>query len=193
MPSPQETPTATTSKQLTFEEAFLPGWNPGEGSGYAETIREAKNELDMTVFAPVFALRMIRVDTVKVKDYGKVRSPRDVYNLLHPVLKGIDREHFFCIALNTKNSVMGVTQVSMGDLSSTLVHPREVFKWAILMSAASIVVAHNHPSGDPAPSPEDIAVSKRLAEAGELLGIEVSDHIVIGDECWASLKEKGLF
>lgn len=97
------------------------------------------------------------------------------------------------LLLDTKNGVLRSRTVSVGDLSSSIVHPREVFAEAIRHSAASLIVAHNHPSGDPAPSPEDIAVTKRLAEAGELLGIEVLDHIVLGDNRWVSLKEKGLF
>jgi DNA repair protein RadC len=83
--------------------------------------------------------------------------------------------------------------VSVGDLSSALVHPREVFKPAILSNAASVILAHNHPSGDPQPSPEDCAVTRRLQEAGQILGIEVLDHVIIGDASrWASLREKGL-
>ena len=82
--------------------------------------------------------------------------------------------------------------VSIGDLSSSIVHPREVFLEAIRHSAASLIVAHNHPSGDPTPSPEDIQVTRRLVEAGDILGIDVLDHIILGDNRWISLKERGL-
>jgi len=82
--------------------------------------------------------------------------------------------------------------VSVGDLSSSIVHPREVFTEAIRRSAASLIVAHNHPSGDPTPSPEDVSVTRRLVEAGEVLGIDVLDHIVLGDNRYISLKERGL-
>ena len=193
MPRPKQDLIPPESKQPSFEEALLPEWNPGEGSGYATAVKEAREELELTAFVPVFTIRMVRLDTVKAKNYGTIRSPRDVYNLLQSLLKDTDREHFVCLVLNTKNFVMGVTQVSMGDLNSTIVHPREVFKSAIAANAASIIVAHNHPTGDPTPSPEDIAVSRRLAEAGELLGIELLDHVILGDERWVSLKEKGLF
>lgn len=123
----------------------------------------------------------------------KIRTPRDVYNLLGPTLREENREHFVVLLLDTKNGVMRSRTVSIGDLSSSIVHPREVFTEAIKYSAASIIAVHNHPSGDPAPSPEDIAVTRRLAEVGELLGIELMDHIILGDARWCSLKEKGLF
>lgn len=122
----------------------------------------------------------------------KITSPRDVYNLLGPSLREEKREHFIAVLLDTKNGVLRTKTISVGDLSSSVVHPREVFTEAIRHSAASMIVAHNHPSGDPTPSPDDVAVTRRLQEAGELLGIEVLDHIVLGDNRFTSLKEKGL-
>ena len=123
----------------------------------------------------------------------RIRSPRDVYTLLSPTLRDERREHFVVLLLDTRNGVMRHKTVSVGDLSSSIVHPREVFTEAIRHGAASLIVAHNHPSGDPVPSPEDAAVTRRLAEAGELLGIELLDHIVLGDGRFVSLKERGLF
>ncbi len=122
----------------------------------------------------------------------KITSPRDVYNLLGPSLREEKREHFVAVLLDTKNGVLRTKTVSVGDLSSSVVHPREVFTEAIRHSAASLIVSHNHPSGDPTPSPDDIAVTRRLQEGGELLGIEVLDHIILGDNRFVSLKEKGL-
>ena len=122
----------------------------------------------------------------------KITSPRDVYNLLGPSLREEKREHFVAILMDTKNGVLRTKTVSVGDLSSSVVHPREVFAEAIRHSAASLIVAHNHPSGDPTPSPDDISVTRRLQEAGELLGIELLDHVVLGDNRFVSLKEKGL-
>lgn len=121
----------------------------------------------------------------------KIRSPQDVYNYLSLDLRDEKREHFVALLLDTKNGVLQRYTVSVGDLSSSIVHPREVFTEAVRRSAASMIVAHNHPSGDPNPSPEDIAVTRRLVEAGELLGIDVLDHIVLGDGRYISLKEKG--
>lgn len=105
-------------------------------------------------------------------------------------MQGLDRENFVVLLLDTKNKVIGINTVSIGTLNSSLVHPREVFKPAILASAAALILAHNHPSGDPKPSREDIEVTKRLIEAGGLLGIQVLDHIIVGDYC-VSLKEQG--
>jgi DNA repair protein RadC len=104
----------------------------------------------------------------------------------------LDREHFRVILLNTKNRVLGVETVSIGSLNSSLVHPREVFKSAVQRSAAGVILVHNHPSGDPTPSSEDIEITRRLSDAGRVIGIEVLDHIIIGDHLFVSFKEKGL-
>ena len=106
-----------------------------------------------------------RLISASPEERTKIRSPRDVYNLLGPNLRDEKREHFVALLLDTKNGVMRSKTVSVGDLSSSIVHPREVFVEAIRHGSASIIVSHNHPSGDPAPSPEDIAVTRRLAEA----------------------------
>ena len=108
-------------------------------------------------------------------------SPRAAALLLKKFLAGVDREHFVLLLLNTKNKVTGIHVVSVGSLDSSLVHPREVFKPAVLANCASIILGHNHPSGDPQPSREDIGLTKRLKDAGELMGIPVLDHIVVGD------------
>lgn len=121
-----------------------------------------------------------------------IRSPKDAADYLMEDLRYLQKEHFVCLFLNTKNHVIGQETLSMGTLNSSLVHPREVFRAAIKRSSASIICAHNHPSGDPAPSPEDIHLTNRLVEAGQIIGIDVLDHIVIGDRTFVSLKEQGL-
>ena len=121
-----------------------------------------------------------------------IRSPQDVANLLMPEMRDLKKEHLKSLLLDSKNRVMKVMTVSVGILDSSLVHPREVFKDAILASSASLIIAHNHPSGDPTPSPEDKRITQRLHEAGQLLGIDLLDHIVIGDQRWVSLKERGV-
>ncbi|MDQ2798797.1 MAG: DNA repair protein RadC [Armatimonadota bacterium] len=121
-----------------------------------------------------------------------IGGPRDVANLLMPDLRYQKKEHLKSLLMDTKNRVIGVRTVSIGDLSSSIVHPREVYKDAVVASAASIIVAHNHPSGDPTPSSEDVAVTKRLIQAREIMGIDLLDHIVIGDGTFVSLKERGL-
>ncbi|KUK35755.1 MAG: DNA repair protein RadC [Thermacetogenium phaeum] len=121
-----------------------------------------------------------------------IRSPQEASNLVMEEMCYLDREHFRVILLNTKNRVLGVETVSIGSLNSSLVHPREVFKSAVQRSAAGVILVHNHPSGDPTPSSEDIEITRRLSDAGRVIGIEVLDHIIIGDHLFVSFKEKGL-
>ena len=118
----------------------------------------------------------------------KITSPLDVVDLVME-MQFLDKEHFRVISLSTKNHVIGIDEISIGSLNSSIVHPREVFKKALEKSAASVILAHNHPSGDPEPSREDIQVTNRLVKAGEILGIEVLDHIIIGAKRYKSLKE----
>ena len=120
-------------------------------------------------------------------------SPAKVAKLLIPKMRHLEEEHFKALILNTKNQLLRVVDVAVGTLNAAIVHPREIFKIAIKANAAGLIVAHNHPSGDTNPSREDIALTRRLAEAGRILGIEFIDHIIIGDGCWLSMKEKGHF
>jgi len=120
-----------------------------------------------------------------------IRSPQDAAEILTEQLRYLQKEHFVCLFLNTKNHVIGQETLSMGSLNASIVHPREVFRAAIKCSSASIICAHNHPSGDPTPSPEDISLTSRLIQAGEIIGIDVLDHLIIGDSSFVSLKEKG--
>lgn len=120
-----------------------------------------------------------------------IHTPEDAAHLLLPELREAQKEHFKSLLLDTKNRVVKMVTVSVGSLDASIVHPREVFKDAIAASAAGVIVAHNHPSGDPTPSPEDRQVTTRLVEAGKVLGIEVMDHMVIGDGRWVSLKRLG--
>jgi DNA repair protein RadC len=120
-----------------------------------------------------------------------VTTPRDVAPALMHLLQHEPTEVFALLCLSTKHRVIAYHEVSRGTLDATLVHPREVFKAAILANAAGVVVAHVHPSGDPTPSQDDIALTRRLAAAGTLLGIEVLDHIVVGDGRYVSLRALG--
>ncbi|PKR79123.1 hypothetical protein CEY16_05060 [Halalkalibacillus sediminis] len=132
-----------------------------------------------------------RIHAFKVSDRYVIRSPEDGANFLMEEMRNLKQEHFVCLYLDTKNQVLHRQTIFIGSLNSSIVHPREVFKEAVKRSAASVVCAHNHPSGDPAPSNEDIQVTRRLFESGKVLGIELLDHIVIGDHKFISLKEKG--
>lgn len=133
-----------------------------------------------------------RLAAYNKQDSLQITSPLDVVNLLMEEMRNFKKEYFKIIMLNIKNKIIAINDISIGSLNSSIVHPREVFKDAIKRSSASIILTHNHPSGDPTPSRQDIAVSKRLYECGELLGIKVLDHIIIGNNKYISLKEKNL-
>jgi DNA repair protein RadC len=121
-----------------------------------------------------------------------IKTPADAAGLVMEEMRHLDREHFRALLLNAKNQVIGQEVISIGTLNSSAVHPRELFKGAIKRSAAALILVHNHPSGDPSPSREDVEVTRRLVEVGRLIGIEVLDHLVIGDNKFSSLKAKGL-
>jgi DNA repair protein RadC len=127
----------------------------------------------------------------ELKDFD-VKDPEAVVKAIRSSIKDKAKEHFKLILLNPRNKIIGISTISMGTLNASLVHPREVFKDAITHSAASVVLAHNHPSGDPDPSEDDIKITKKLVDSGKLLGIEVLDHIVIGKNNFSSFKERGL-
>lgn len=120
-----------------------------------------------------------------------IRSPEDAAAYLMTDMASLTQEHFVALFLNVKNEILHKETIFIGSLNSSIVHPRELFREAVKRSAASIICAHNHPSGNPAPSPEDIEVTKRLTEAGAIMGIELLDHLIIGDHQFISLKEKG--
>jgi DNA repair protein RadC len=121
----------------------------------------------------------------------KISSPRDIFDWMSPQMKYLKKEEFRIALLNTKNVVIDIKTISVGSLNASIVHPREVLKEAIITSSASVVLIHNHPSGNSRPSKEDISITKRLAEAGELVGINILDHVIIGND-YTSLKEEGI-
>ena len=125
-------------------------------------------------------------------DLPSIGCPADVYSLLGPEMAPLAQEQLRVLLLNTKNVVVGQRVVYQGNVSSSMVRPAEVLRPAVVENVPSIIVCHNHPSGDPTPSPEDAAITRELAQAGKLLGIELLDHVVIGGKRHVSLKEKGL-
>jgi len=139
-------------------------------------------------------LEIVKIKMEMIRELpGKIiSSPKDTYELIKEYLEYADREYCLVISLNTKNRVHNISIVSIGSINSSIVHPREVFKTAILSNASSIIIAHNHPSGDPTPSKEDIAITERIEEVGNILGIELLDHLVVGDNKYLSLREKNL-
>ncbi|BAL84113.1 putative DNA repair protein RadC homolog [Selenomonas ruminantium subsp. lactilytica TAM6421] len=121
-----------------------------------------------------------------------IHGPEDVAHYAMPRYRFEQKEHFAVLLLNTKNHILGMPEVSVGSLSASVVHPREVFRAAIDYAAASMILLHNHPSGDPTPSREDIAVTERMVKAGKIMDIPVLDHVVLGNERFTSFKEQGL-
>lgn len=139
-----------------------------------------------------YSLKMVKEDSA-LYETAIIKSPAEVYQAAKQLLALHEEpeEHFCILCLNAKNKIVGIHTISIGSLSSSIVHPREVFKAAMLNNAASIILAHNHPSGDPEPSREDIETTRRLINAGEIMGIKVLDHVIIGER-YLSMKERGL-
>lgn len=142
-------------------------------------------------------VQIVSIKMVKEKnlEYGdtQISSPKDCANIFKKFIGDYDREALVVLTLDTKNKINSITVASLGSVNSSIVHPREIFKTAILSNAASIIISHNHPSGDPTPSKEDISITTRLKECGKILGIEVLDHVIIGEyDKYLSFKEKGL-
>lgn len=126
------------------------------------------------------------------EDKIKVTSPLDISGLIMEEMRYLKREHFRIAILDTKNHIITIEEISIGNLNSSIVHPREVFNVAIKRTANSIILIHNHPSGDPTPSREDINITNRLIEAGNIIGIKVLDHIIIGDNKYLSFRERNI-
>ena len=164
-----------------FGNATLEEFEQVKGVGEAKAI---------TVLAAIELGR--RVTTLAPAERAIIRTPDDVAALLMPRFRYETKESFVAILLSTKNHVLKTPVISIGSLNASIVHPRELFREAINASAAAVILAHNHPSGDPAPSPEDVSLTRKLVDAGKLLDIPVLDHIVLGDGKYISFKEKGI-
>ncbi|OMF96821.1 JAB domain-containing protein [Paenibacillus sp. FSL R7-0337] len=138
------------------------------------------------------SLRMVREKTSLLYPQRIIRKPDDAARLFRQFMEDCDREVFCVMTLDTKNQPNAFQIISVGTLNASLVHPREVFKVCMLSNAASLMCFHNHPSGNPVPSPQDIEITERLRDSGTLLGIDLLDHIIIGDGSFVSMKERGL-
>lgn len=132
-----------------------------------------------------------RLSQQRTDEKFTIRSPKDAATYLMLDMTSLTQEHFVVLFLNVKNQILHKQTIFIGSLNASIVHPREIFREAVKRSAASIICAHNHPSGNPSPSSEDIDVTRRLLEAGQIIGIELLDHVIIGDHQFISLKEKG--
>ncbi|NMB26871.1 MAG: DNA repair protein RadC [Tissierellia bacterium] len=133
-----------------------------------------------------------RISSQGVEDKLKINSPSVIVELLMEEMRYLKKEHFKIAILDTKNQIISIENISIGNLNASIVHPREVFNIAIKRSANSIILIHNHPSGDPTPSTEDINITHRLIEAGNIIGIKVLDHIIIGDNKHISFKQRNI-
>ena len=165
---------------------FLAECSPGE-LGRIKGMGQAKI---CTVLAAVELGK--RIAAAPVRDRNLIRSSSDIADLFMEKMRYYKKEHFVSLMINAKGEIIEETEVSIGDLCSSSTHPREVFVDAVKRSAGSVVFLHNHPSGDPSPSDTDIQTTKRLIEAGTILGIPVLDHIIIGDGIYVSMKAMGL-
>ena len=143
---------------------------------------------------PIVRLSLVREGGAPydATEHEQLSSSAAVYKLLAPMMEDLDREEFYVVALDGKNRFLAINCVSVGTLTASLVHPREIMKPLILCNAAAGILVHNHPSGDPTPSAEDIAVTTRLRQVGVLMGITILDHVVIGRGCYKSFADEGL-
>ena len=138
-------------------------------------------------------LKIVR-ETSHRADRIQVTTPTDIYPWAADLFRGEQKEHFYSVILDARHHVVGVDLVSVGSLNASLVHPREVYRLPIVLAGAATIVMHNHPSGDPTPSKEDVHLTQRLTQAGEILGIELLDHLIFAEPGkWYSLKEGGLY
>lgn len=141
-----------------------------------------------------FSLKVVKEKSVRYNIDRHITSPQALYNVATQVIEIQDQaeESMWMITTDVKCNLTGLFEVSRGTINASIVHPREIYKRAILQNASSIALIHNHPSGDPTPSAEDVSITKRISEAGTLMGIQLIDHLVIGDGNYRSMKEMGV-
>ena len=141
---------------------------------------------------PLYSTRLVRETEFTYPTRFQVTEPSEVATILHDYFSDKDREEFLIVLLDTAHTVTGLSQISVGGLSSSVVEPRQIFKTAMLANAAAIILAHQHPSGNPEPSQEDIKITRQLTEAGEIMEIPVHDHLIITESDYTSLAESGV-
>ena len=158
-----------------------------EGQAVLEALRS-----NLALLGELAARYDVAFQTERPADRPQINCPQDVHTLLAPEMGALAQEQLRVLLLNTRNQVMGQRVVYIGNVNSSVVRPAEVLRAAVIESAPSIIIAHNHPSSDPTPSPEDVSITRELVHAGKLLGIDLLDHVVIGGDRWVSLKERKL-
>ena len=145
----------------------------------------------MSYRLPRYRVALVREGSC-LSEQKTIRSPEDVFAIIGQEYENSVVETAMMLALDTKNKVIGVFNISTGSLNASIIHPRDVFQRAILSNAASVILVHNHPSGDPTPSPEDIDLTRKLVEAGRVMDIAALDHVVVGEGRFVSIKERGV-
>ena len=156
--------------------------------------KSAESPYQLQLFSnfPLYTTRLVCEKNFPFCERIQVSSPADVAGVLQEYFRDKDREEFLIVFLNTANVITGLSQISVGGLSASIVEPRQVFKVAILANAAAVILAHNHPSQNPEPSREDIRITRQLVEAGKIMGVPVHDHLILAGDTYTSLAERGL-
>ena len=165
--------------------------NPAVGAKEARG-RKTSYKDRLFSFVPIYTTRLVREGEVPYDERTGLSSPGDTAAVVMDYFLDKDREEFLVLLLSTSGKLIGIVQASVGGLAASIVEPRQVFKAAILANAASVIVVHNHPSGNPEPSREDIRITRQLVEAGKLMGVPVLDHVIIAEQRFTSLAERGL-
>ena len=178
-------------KQAKQEEMLLSIPEPAPATQEGQAVLEALRS-NMALLGELAARYEVAFQPERPAEMPTINCPQDVHNLLRPEMGALAQEQLRVLLLNTRNQVMGQRIVYQGNVNSSIVRSAEVLRAAVIESAPSIIISHNHPSGDPTPSPEDVSITRDLVEAGKLLGIDLLDHVVIGGDLWVSLKERKL-
>ena len=173
-----------------FEYHAHPWKPPYKRSAKTEPALKLARERAEQTYTPILSLHLVRERAIE--HAVQIKAPKDAYELVKPYFEGLVQEHLVVLTLNTKNHVIALVPVYVGSVHTTVVRLAELFRPALLTNASAILVLHNHPSGDATPSPEDAAITREIVKAGQLLDIDVLDHLVIGDTKFVSLKERGL-
>ena len=184
---PRKKTTKTANTPTVTPENLTPESQTPESHALLEALRS-----NMSLLGELAMHYQVSVQPERPEETPTIGCPQDVYNLLGTEMSALAQEQLRVLLLNTRNQVMGQRTIYQGTVNSSAVRPAEVLRPAVIENAPNIIVSHNHPSGDPTPSPEDLKVTRDLTAAGKLLDIELLDHIVISGSRFVSLKEKGL-
>ncbi len=182
---PRKKQTKQAENPLLIPEQTVPATL--EGQAVLEALRN-----NLSLLGELAARYQVAFQPERPADMPTINCPQDVHNLLGAEMSVLAQEQLRVLLLDTRNHVLGQCVIYQGNVNSSVIRPAEVFRPAVIESAPSIIISHNHPSSDPTPSPEDVSITRELVQAGKLLGIDLLDHVVIGGDRWVSLKERKL-